>query len=628
MSKPTFLSSMIAVAVIGLLSLLSAATQAAAQGRSPQALAHALAQVKEVKERHVQELMERLGVVGAGIGFNQQGEAAIKVFVQTHADIARVPQLLDGVPVAVKVTGKIVAMGCPQGTNSWDPAARCDRPVPIGVSTGHPSVTAGTIGARVKDSSGNIYALSNNHVYAAENQAIIGAPVYQPGVYDGGLPSDTIGNLHAFEPIRFCTPFFIFWICQQTNTIDAAIAMSSTANLGKSTPPYGYGAPRSDIFGDNNPKDGVIDNVSALVGLKVQKCGRTTGCTTGTITAVNATIDVGYGTALARFVDQFIVESDNGMPVIGGGDSGSLLVAQDPHPVGLLFAGSGDGMMAVANRIDHVLNRFGVTVDGAGAQPPPPDTFGPVTSLVNATPNPTQGASSVTLTATVNDSTTGGSVVAGAEYFINSVGANGAGTPMNASDGSFNSVTEGVTAAVNVTGYSGPITLYVRGKDSQNNWGAVASVVLNVTAAPPPGPTQVAFHDFNGSWAGGTGWSGPWTRSGDTSIVTSGSAYSGSYHLRLRRSTGYAARSVNLGSPAYLSFCAKVNSFESTDKGEVIINGAVVKTFTPADSNNTYRCFGNAGEFPLPAGNVTIAFDAGMSSQSDYWYIDDVKVWR
>jgi hypothetical protein len=219
----------------------------------------------------------------------------------------------------------------------------------------------------------------------------------------------------------------------------------------------------------------------------VQKCGRTTFCTKGTITAINTTIDVGYGTGLARYVDQIIVESvePNNGPFIGGGDSGSSLVDLNRYPVGLLFAGGNGGLMAVANRIDLVLKRFGVTVDGDSTSPS--DTNGPVTSVVSVCPNPTAGATSVVLTATVSDSTTGGSVVTAAEYFINSVGQNGTGTLMNASDGAFNSITENVTASVNVSAYTEPtITLYVRGKDSQNKWGDVNSVVLNVTAAPPP----------------------------------------------------------------------------------------------------------------------------------------------
>jgi hypothetical protein len=50
------------------------------------------------------------------------------------------------------------------------------------------------------------------------------------------------------------------------------------------------------------------------------------------------------------------------------GDSGSLLVT-DPgrEPIGLLFAGSRSGKTAIANRIDLVLDRFNVHIDGEGS---------------------------------------------------------------------------------------------------------------------------------------------------------------------------------------------------------------------------------------------------------------------
>ena len=56
--------------------------------------------------------------------------------------------------------------------------------MPIGVSTGHPAITAGTIGARVTDGT-NVFALSNNHIYANSNNAAIGDSALQPGSIDG-----------------------------------------------------------------------------------------------------------------------------------------------------------------------------------------------------------------------------------------------------------------------------------------------------------------------------------------------------------------------------------------------------------------------------------------------------------
>lgn len=216
-----------------------------------------------------------------------------------------------------------------------------ERPVPIGVSTGHPKVTAGTIGCRVIDAQGYVYALSNNHVYANENRARLGDNELQPGVYDGGVyPRDAIGTLYAFKPIVFSRT--------ASNTIDAAIALCSTATLDNSTPTDGYGVPSSTW-------------VEASIGQPVQKYGRTTKLTEGTVSAVNATVTVEYEThVVARFVGQILITPGT---FSGAGDSGSLIVTRDgKNPVGLLFAGS--STVTVANPIEAILSYFGVEVDG------------------------------------------------------------------------------------------------------------------------------------------------------------------------------------------------------------------------------------------------------------------------
>jgi hypothetical protein len=120
----------------------------------------------------------------------------------------------------------------------------------------------------------------------------------------------------------------------------------------------------------------------------------------------------------------------------------------------------------------------------------PFDDIGPVTLNVMADPNPTNGASSVTLTAIVDDSQSGNSNITAAEYFINELGGDpgpGNGTPMDASDGTFDSPAESITASIDVSGWAiSSYTLHVRGKDAVN-WGAPASVALVVTEAPTGG---------------------------------------------------------------------------------------------------------------------------------------------
>lgn len=90
-----------------------------------------------------------------------------------------------------------------------------------------------------------------------------------------------------------------------------------------------------------------------------------------------------------------------------GGDSGSLIVSSDgnKNPIALLFAG--DGTLTYGNRIDLVLDRFGVTMDG-GAPPPP------VTDLaVSAVSAPTAAAQGTNVTVGVTVQNVGNQDVTG-----------------------------------------------------------------------------------------------------------------------------------------------------------------------------------------------------------------------
>jgi hypothetical protein len=98
------------------------------------------------------------------------------------------------------------------------------------------------------------------------------------------------------------------------------------------------------------------------------------------------------------------------------------------------------------------------------------------------------------LTATETDAL---SNVTAAEYFIDSPGANGNGTAMSASDGNFNSSSEGVTATLTATQFNGlnggSHTIYVHGKDAAGNWGATDSVTfVKDTTAPSVTISQAA----------------------------------------------------------------------------------------------------------------------------------------
>ncbi|NQV32076.1 MAG: Ig-like domain-containing protein [Phycisphaeraceae bacterium] len=333
----------IVVFILGLLVLPSVLS---AQGNRERAFER----VREVQGKHTDRLMDMDDVEGTAIGHDQDGQWVVKVLT-ARPGVGGIAKTVDGVPVQVVVTGRIVALIVPP-----DPRARFARPVPIGVSTGHPHITAGTIGCRVKDGSGNVYALSNNHVYANQNGASLGDNVLQPGDFDDGEdPEDMIGTLYDFEPIVFSR--------RANNKMDAAMALvmldGETPRVGTSTPAAGYGVPNSTT-------------TLASMGQPVQKFGRTTGYTKGRVMALNATVNVSYGPGkTARFRNQILIESVDSEPFSAGGDSGSLIVTDDSgkNPVGLLFAGS--AAFTIANPIDPVLDRFSVIIDNGVVDSPP-----------------------------------------------------------------------------------------------------------------------------------------------------------------------------------------------------------------------------------------------------------------
>lgn len=345
----------------------------------------ALQRAIQIQARIAPHLLATPGVVGIGVAVTTGAQPRIRVYTAASTT-AGIPSSAEGVAVDRVVTGLIVAQAC---QDTGDPSDRCNRPVPIGVSVGHPQVTAGTIGARVKNGSGTVFALSNNHVLANSNNASIGDAALQPGAVDGGTnPADRIGTLAAFKAISFnasgCTGGASDPDC---NTIDAAIASTTTSSLGVSTLPGGYGTPSASVVGPS-------------VGQAVRKCGRTTGCTTGTVAEVNVTVNVCYKpqgpfcaqNGTARFVNQIGISDGT---FSAGGDSGSLIVTSNGlNPVGLLFAGG--STRTFANEIGRVLSNFGVSIDTGGGPTPTPTptpTPGPTPTPTPApTPTPIAGA--------------------------------------------------------------------------------------------------------------------------------------------------------------------------------------------------------------------------------------------
>jgi hypothetical protein len=113
--------------------------------------------------------------------------------------------------------------------------------------------------------------------------------------------------------------------------------------------------------------------------------------------------------------------------------------------------------------------------------PAGPDVLGPVLSSSRV-----EVGEAVTLTARIDDTSTGNLPVAGASYWIEvppwSEGA--AALPMTAADGVFDSPVEVASGTIDTSGLApGRYTVYVQGEDSAGNWGPPSAVFIVVAPA-------------------------------------------------------------------------------------------------------------------------------------------------
>ncbi len=324
----------------------------------------ALEAVRAAKAAHEGNLLERENVLGVAVGRKVVGgreteEACIVVYVD-HKEPERalrgrdlVPRTLDGVRTDVVATGPLRALPLLE-TLAVSHTARV-RPAPGGVSIAHEKVTAGTLGVLAHRTSGEAVILSNNHVLANSNAAEKGDAILQPGPYDGGRPQDAIARLADFVPVAFNErePDGLGRLLERalgallapvglglrrlpsgkTNLVDAAIATPLAPDLV---------APEILEVG------AVAGTAAAALGTRVKKSGRTTGLTRGKVTGLEATVEVDYGGKSAVFRGQIVSDI-----LSRGGDSGSLVVDEGNHAVGLLFAGS--ETTTILNPIDAVL---------------------------------------------------------------------------------------------------------------------------------------------------------------------------------------------------------------------------------------------------------------------------------
>jgi len=319
-------------------------------------------------------LLGKMNVIGIGAGMKQVGQErtmqpSVIVFVEKKlgkGDLSRkeiIPETIDGVTTDVIEIGKVRLLD-----------GRTDkiRPARPGSSIGHHKISAGTFGAVVRDvKTGEPLILSNNHILAngsdgKDGRSRIGDPILQPGPYDGGTEGDRIADLLRFWPL-----------VRKVKPADCPVA-TGAAKVGSKL--VHIIRPNYDIrFVKRNQDDNIIDAALARpvsrdiispdimeigiprgtavpdVNLKVMKSGRSSGLTSGGITAIDVTLEVELDDAgdVGYFSEQVVCDM-----ISRGGDSGSLVVDDQMRAVGLLFAGS--DKYTIFNQLNNVFSRLGV----------------------------------------------------------------------------------------------------------------------------------------------------------------------------------------------------------------------------------------------------------------------------
>ncbi|MFQ5638415.1 MAG: hypothetical protein ACE5IR_10525 [bacterium] len=297
-------------------------------------------------------LLNHPDLVGMGYGPKERNQgltddAAIKLYVRKkEKDLKKLgkrvlPRKLGKVQTDVVEIAPLQAFS--KNSHRW-------RPV-LGGTSGAVYVEGrtftGTLGMAVQGwgrTRGRFFILSNNHVLAHINEAEIGAPILQPGTFDGGdLEKDVIGSLYQYVPLQLGDPQKN-WAEQPRNRVDAALAEVNFWNVSREI--FGLGYPKGW-----RTKEKVQQAVIGAGGrMRVQKIGAATAYTTGYVSDLSYDGWVDYGNGrLAFFENQLLISPGS---FSGVGDSGAIVFDMDQRIISLLYGGS--ETHTVANHIEDV----------------------------------------------------------------------------------------------------------------------------------------------------------------------------------------------------------------------------------------------------------------------------------
>ena len=209
---------------------------------------------------------------------------------------------------------------------------------------------------------------------------------------------------------------------------------------------------------------------SAALGPATRNVALTPNPTNGTVTvALSATVSSASSTvdAVEYFID-----------ATGAGGAGTAMVGTTTASASISLAtlaslGSGNHTFYVHGH--DTAGNWGAFSSAVLSL----DKTGPTTGGLTLSPNPSNGSVSVALSGTGNDTASGNSNVVAAQYRIDRAPA----TAMTM--GSAPAPVRGFTATIPSGLAAGAHTIAVRSRDALGNWGASATITLNVVATGP-----------------------------------------------------------------------------------------------------------------------------------------------
>ncbi|PKQ89390.1 hypothetical protein CXK86_20290 [Paenibacillus sp. BGI2013] len=323
-------------------------------------MAYNLNEIVQIKREIEKEWSKKLNVNNIDIGLKYVGgkltdRIAIRVYVDKKENVSpkdEIPSSVSGIPTDVieKIETfelRVLEMSEEQ-TRISEMGQRFD-PLCGGIQIGpcrkvNGNSIRGTLGAIVQTQEGKLCALSNFHVLCVDTDWKIEDAVAQP-VDIAGCPTNMAGNLLSG------TLYGKFGKTERV--VDAAIAEIKDRNVTSNIPGIGK------ITGFASPE----------IGSRVRKVGMVTGLTYGKVEGGLENMSVipyGHGIGDVTFKNSIRITADKDHNEIfsQNGDSGAIIVNEHNQAVGLLFAGTTDNSITLANDIQEVKQTFQITMYG------------------------------------------------------------------------------------------------------------------------------------------------------------------------------------------------------------------------------------------------------------------------